>query len=123
MQAGRGRLVLAAPAPVSALVLPGRPHKPIFTTSNGFCVCPAGSPLRDRLQLAAPAAVAALIYTQVAHIPIEQILNGAIAAVLFNIIYDLVLSSKLRWYALASVIDSINHSSFSQVSLPAHPQE
>ena len=62
--------------------------------------------------------MAALVYTQVAHIPIEQILNGAIAAVLFNIIYDLVLSSKLRWYALASVIDSINHSSFSQVSLP-----
>lgn len=67
--------------------------------------------------------MAGLVYTQVAHIPIEQILNGAIAAVLFNIIYDLVLSSKLRWYALASVIDSINHSSFSQVSLPDNLQE
>ena len=88
----------------------------------GFLSCPAGSPLRDRLRLAAPAAAAALVYTQVAHIPLEQILNGAIAAVLFNIIYDLVLSSKLRWYALASVIDSINHSSFSQVSLPADLQ-
>ena len=46
-----------------------------------------------------------------------QVLNGAIAAVLFNIIYDTVLSSKLRWFALCPVIDSMNHDSRCQVHI------
>ena len=36
--------------------------------------------------------------------------------VLFNIIYDILLGTKLTWHALCPVIDSMNHSSASQVS-------
>jgi hypothetical protein len=35
--------------------------------------------------------------------------------VLFNIIYDVLLSAKVKWHALCPVIDSMNHSSASQV--------
>ena len=37
---------------------------------------------------------AAVAYTQLAHLPLEQALNGGIAAALFNIIYDTLLSRK-----------------------------
>ena len=50
-----------------------------------------------------------------------QVLNGAIAAVLFNIIYDTILSQKLKWYALCPVIDSMNHRSSIQVRQPVQP--
>jgi hypothetical protein len=40
---------------------------------------------------------------------------AAVEQVLFNIIYDL-LGTKLTWHALCPVIDSMNHSSASQVS-------
>lgn len=36
--------------------------------------------------------------------------------VLFNIIYDILLGTKLTWHALCPVIDSMNHSSASQVN-------
>ena len=49
---------------------------------------------------------------------VVQVLNGAIAAVLFNIIYDTILSQKLKWYALCPVIDSMNHRSSVQVRQP-----
>ncbi len=62
-----------------------------------------------------PFVLAALAYTQIVHLPLEQILNGAIAAVLFNIIYDTLLSRKLRWFAMCPVIDSMNHQSTSAV--------
>lgn len=51
--------------------------------------------------------------------PWTQVLNGAIAAVLFNIIYDTILSQKLKWYALCPVIDSMNHRSSIQVRIYA----
>lgn len=38
-------------------------------------------------------------------------LNGAIAAVLFNLLYDAVLSQKVKWYAMCPVVDIMNHSS------------
>ncbi len=71
--------------------------------------------MKDRAKLVLPFVLAALAYTQVAHLPLEQILNGAIAAVLFNIIYDTLLSRKLRWFAMCPVIDSMNHQSTSTV--------
>lgn len=43
--------------------------------------------------------------------PAEQALNGAIAALAFNLIYDSVISQKLSWFAMCPVIDMINHSS------------
>ena len=78
----------------------------------------AGPPIKDRAKLVAPFALLAAAYTQLAHLPLEQVLNGAIAAVLFNIIYDTLLSRRLRWFAMCPVIDSMNHQSTCQVSLP-----
>ena len=78
--------------------------------------------MKERLKLILPFVLAALAYTQIAHLPLEQILNGAIAAVLFNIIYDTLLSRKLRWFALCPVIDSMNHLSTSTVRLTHHTQ-
>ena len=75
-----------------------------------------GPPIKERAKAVVPFLLAAAAYTQWAHLPLEQILNGAIAAVLFNIIYDTLLSRKLRWFALCPVIDSMNHLSASRVS-------
>lgn len=44
-------------------------------------------------------------------LPLEQALNGFISVVVFNIIYDLLISKKLKWYALCPVVDALNHSS------------
>lgn len=44
-----------------------------------------------------------------------QVLNGAIAAALFNLLYDLVLSQKVKWYAMCPVVDFLNHKSTVQV--------
>lgn len=46
-----------------------------------------------------------------------QVLNAGIAAVLFNILYDIVLSRKVKWYAMLPVIDYCNHSCQVKVSL------
>ena len=75
----------------------------------------AGPPVKQRAKAIVPFLLAAAAYTQLAHLPLEQILNGAIAAVLFNIIYDTLLSRKLRWFAMCPVIDSMNHQSTSTV--------
>lgn len=75
-----------------------------------------GPPIKERAKAVVPFLLTAAAYTQWAHLPLEQILNGAIAAVLFNIIYDTLLSRKLRWFALCPVIDSMNHLSASRVS-------
>ncbi len=44
-----------------------------------------------------------------------QVLNGAIAAALFNLLYDVVLSQKVKWYAMCPVVDFLNHKSTVQV--------
>lgn len=44
-----------------------------------------------------------------------QVLNGAIAAALFNLLYDVLLSQKVKWYAMCPVIDFLNHRSSVQV--------
>ena len=47
----------------------------------------------------------------------KQTIQGCwLLQVLFNIIYDVLLASKLTWHALCPVVDSMNHSSASQVS-------
>ena len=77
--------------------------------------CHIGPPVKERAKAVIPFLLAALAYTKLAHLPLEQILNGAIAAVLFNIIYDTLLSRKLKWFAMCPVIDSMNHQSTSTV--------
>ncbi|KAL3142083.1 hypothetical protein ABBQ32_004708 [Trebouxia sp. C0010 RCD-2024] len=82
--------------------------------SRAFSGPYSGPPIKERAKAVVPFLLAAAAYTQWAHLPLEQILNGAIAAVLFNIIYDTLLSRKLRWFALCPVIDSMNHQSASK---------
>jgi len=38
-----------------------------------------------------------------------QVLNGAIAAALFNLIYTYLLSQRIKWYAMCPWLDLINH--------------
>lgn len=79
--------------------------------SRAFSGPYAGAPLGDRLKLGGAVASAGLAYIFLAHVPLEQALNGALAAAVFNLLYDIVLSNKLKWFALCPVIDAINHSS------------
>ena len=93
---------------------PAVPYR--FTKTESFAGI--GPAVKERAKAIVPFLLAAATYTQLAHLPLEQILNGAIAAVLFNIIYDTLLSRKLRWFALCPVIDSMNHQSTSTVCPP-----
>ena len=36
-------------------------------------------------------------------------LTGAIAAALFNLLYDVLLSAKVKWHAMAPLVDMANH--------------
>ena len=45
-----------------------------------------------------------------------QVLNGAIAAALFNLLYDVLLSQKVKWYAMCPIIDLLNHKGSVEVS-------
>jgi hypothetical protein len=78
--------------------------------SRAFSGPYAGAPLGERAAAAGAVAAAGLAYVAWAHVPLEQALNGAIAAAVFNLMYDVLLSSKLKWYAMCPVVDSINHS-------------
>ena len=69
----------------------------------------AGSSLKERLSMAAFLGVGGLLYASIAHIPLQSIGNAAIAAASFNLMYDLILSSRLKWYGMCPVIDGINH--------------
>lgn len=71
----------------------------------------AGTGLQDRLKLGAALAGVGVASVLWAGVPLENVLNGGIAAVMFNIIYDALLSQRLKWYALCPIVDSINHKS------------
>ena len=77
--------------------------------SRSFSGPYAGSPLKERVTLAGLLAVAGLGYAAVAHIPLESVLNAGISVACFNLVYDIVLSSRLKWYAMCPIIDSLNH--------------
>lgn len=79
--------------------------------SRAFSGPYAGPPLSERLRLGAVVAAGGVAYAALSHLPLTQLLNGALAAAVFNLLYDVILSSKLKWYALCPIIDSINHSS------------
>lgn len=79
--------------------------------SRAFSGPYAGAPLDERLRLAGAVAVAGMVYVAWARLPLEQALNGAIAAAVFNLLYDVLLSSRLKWFAMCPVIDALNHNS------------
>ncbi len=78
--------------------------------SRSFSGPYAGSPIRERLTMAGMLAVAGGGYAFMSHIPLESVLNAGIAVACFNLVYDVVLSSRLKWFAMCPVIDSLNHS-------------
>lgn len=78
--------------------------------SRSFSGPYAGSPIKDRVTMAALLAAAGAGYAALSHIPLESVLNAGISVACFNLIYDLVLSSRLKWYAMCPIIDSLNHS-------------
>lgn len=78
--------------------------------SRSFSGPYAGTPIKDRLMMGGLLAAVGLTYAFVAKIPTESILNAGISVACFNLLYDLVLSSRLKWYAMCPIIDSLNHS-------------
>ncbi|KAI8104918.1 hypothetical protein M9435_000092 [Picochlorum sp. BPE23] len=78
--------------------------------SRSFSGPYAGSPIRERLTMAGMLAVVGGGYAFMSHIPLESVLNAGIAVACFNLVYDVVLSSRLKWFAMCPVIDSLNHS-------------
>ncbi|CAL5224402.1 g7084 [Coccomyxa viridis] len=85
--------------------------------SRAFSGPYAGPPLKSRVKIAGALALLAGVFVTAAHVPLEQVLNGAIAAALFNLLYDLVLSQKVKWYAMCPVVDFMNHNSSIQSSV------
>lgn len=79
--------------------------------SRSFSGPYAGAPLNDRLKAAGIIAGLGSAYVVWSHVPLTQALNGAIAALIFNLIYDILLSQKLKWHAMCPVIDTLNHNS------------
>lgn len=73
------------------------------------------STLQDRFKLGGLVAVLVLVNTAAGG-ELSNGLGAAAAVFLFNIIYELLLSNKLKQYAMCPVIDLINHSSINTVS-------
>ena len=78
--------------------------------SRSFSGPYAGTPIKDRLLMGGALAAAGLGYAFIAKIPTESVLNAGISVACFNLLYDVVLSSRLKWYAMCPIIDSLNHS-------------
>ena len=78
--------------------------------SRSFSGPYAGTPIKDRLMMGGVLAAAGLAYAFIAKIPTESVLNAGISVACFNLLYDVVLSSRLKWYAMCPIIDSLNHS-------------
>jgi hypothetical protein len=72
------------------------------------------STLQDRFKLGGLVAVLVVVNTAVGG-DLSNGLGAAAAVFLFNIIYELLLSNKLKQYAMCPVIDLINHSSINTV--------
>jgi hypothetical protein len=72
------------------------------------------SSLSDRGRLAALVGVLVVINTALGG-DLSKGLGAAAAVFLFNVIYEVVLSNKLKQYAMCPVIDLLNHSSYNTV--------
>ncbi|BDA48434.1 probable actin-histidine N-methyltransferase [Coccomyxa sp. Obi] len=79
--------------------------------SRAFSGPYAGPTWQSRLKTFGALGALAAASITVAHVPLEQVLNGAIAAALFNLLYDVVLSQKVKWYAMCPIVDFLNHKS------------
>jgi hypothetical protein len=73
------------------------------------------STLQDRLRLGGLVGALVVLNSAVFGGSLSKGLGAAAAVFLFNIIYELLLSSKLRQYAMCPVIDLANHSSIDTV--------
>ncbi|GLI66477.1 hypothetical protein VaNZ11_010320 [Volvox africanus] len=70
-----------------------------------------GSTLQDRLRTAGLVAVLALGNTVLGLADPQKTLSAAIAVLLFNVLYEVILSRSLKQYAICPLIDFFNHSS------------
>jgi hypothetical protein len=68
------------------------------------------STLSDRLRLGGVVAALVAVNTALGG-DLNRSAGAAIAVFLFNIMYEVILSQKLKQYAMCPVIDFINHSS------------
>lgn len=78
--------------------------------SRAFSGPYAGPPLKARAGLAVALVAAAAASVLIGHAPLDSVINGALAAALFQVLYDVSLSSKIKWHAMAPVVDLANHS-------------
>lgn len=74
------------------------------------------STLTDRLRLAGLVGGLVAVNTLLGG-DLSRGLGAAAAVFLFNVIYEVVLSQKLRQYAMCPIIDLCNHSSLNTVSV------
>ena len=70
-----------------------------------------GASWKTRLKLLVPVVIIGTGIQLAAHAAPDQLLNGLVAAALFNLIYDALLARGLRAYTLCPFIDFMNHSS------------
>ncbi|GIL58110.1 hypothetical protein Vafri_12963 [Volvox africanus] len=70
-----------------------------------------GSTLQDRLRTGGLVAVLALGNTVLGLADPQKTLSAAIAVLLFNVLYEVILSRSLKQYAICPLIDFFNHSS------------
>ncbi|CAG9466783.1 unnamed protein product [Pedinophyceae sp. YPF-701] len=68
----------------------------------------SGRSLQERAQLAGVLSFLAL-GAVLAGVGLQEALNGFLSALVFNLIYDYSLSSRLKWYAMCPMIDLANH--------------
>jgi hypothetical protein len=73
------------------------------------------STLQDRLRLAG-LVVALVAFNTAAGGDLGRSAGAAVAVFVFNILYEIILSQKLKQYAVCPLIDLINHSSSETVS-------
>jgi len=68
-----------------------------------------GRSLRSRATLAGFVAVLAAGSVATGALEVSQGVNGFVSALLFNLIYDVLVSKQLKWYALLPLVDLANH--------------
>jgi len=77
--------------------------------SRAFSGPYAGPPLRTRATLAAVLTAAGAASIVLGAAPPDRVLTAAITAALFNLLYDVLLSAKVKWHAMAPLVDMANH--------------
>ena len=70
-----------------------------------------GSSLQDRIRLAALVATLVVANSALLQGSLEDGLGAAVAVFVFNILYEVILSQRLKQYAMCPFVDLLNHSS------------